>query len=315
MRFARPVLLAVLVSMGCGYARSAARVRLSDDGDAIRAQQAAAAQRANAIRPDGVRDLDDEIFSTDMAEMGLFDPHEFLEQAPAMVYAPGKQEPGKIPVVFVHGMRGTPRDFRAVVAELDLARYQPWFFYYPSGADLQELSTTFYRIFLSGRSLRTEDAPLVIVAHSMGGLVVRAALNLCTGERGENRVARLVTVASPMGGLDSAAGAAEGLLVIRSWRGLDPKSRFVAGLHHRPLPQGLRYTLFFTFGNSQWVKPGLNGDGVVSLASQLDPAAQDEATAVFGLDDTHAGVLQAPDAVRRIAAAAEGRAGGAEGPR
>jgi hypothetical protein len=40
----------------------------------------------------------------------------------------------RIPVLFIHGIGGTPRDFRAVIDALDRTRFQAWVFSYPPGA-------------------------------------------------------------------------------------------------------------------------------------------------------------------------------------
>jgi pimeloyl-ACP methyl ester carboxylesterase len=58
----------------------------------------------------------------------------------------------------------------------------------------------FYNIFFSGKVITLEDTPMVIVAHSMGGLLARDALSLCAGRKGETKTKRLITIASPMWG-------------------------------------------------------------------------------------------------------------------
>jgi len=42
-----------------------------------------------------------------------------------------KYDPGKIPVLFVHGAVGTPLGWENIVGHMDLDRFQPWFYYYP----------------------------------------------------------------------------------------------------------------------------------------------------------------------------------------
>ena len=247
-----------------------------------------------------LRTLDDPIFGPQMADLGLYRPAAFLEAAPMLFYALEEDYGYKIPVVFVHGIGGSARDFGDVVAALDRTRYRPWFFHYPSGASLEQLGAMFHRIFLSGKVIPLEDMPLVIVAHSMGGLVVREALNLQTGARGENRVARLITLASPLGGHPGARSASGGPVVIPSWRDLNPDGPFVARLHRKPLPAGLEYRLLFAYGDERPVKVGRNSDGVVPLASQLSAAAQKEATAQHGYDTTHTGILSDPAAIADI---------------
>lgn len=158
----------------------------------------------------------------------------------------------------------------------------------------------FYNIFLSGKTMPLGKMPMVIVAHSMGGLVVREALNKLSGREGENRVVRLITIASPLGGHPAASMASQGPVVIPSWRDVDPKSDFMQRLRRRKLPASLENHLIYAFGNEQMVKLGENSDGVVPLSSQLNREAQEESTNQYGFDDTHTGILANPDAIDRV---------------
>lgn len=249
-----------------------------------------------------IRTLDDPIFSPAMAQLGLYEPAAFLERAPMTFYAL-EEDSYRIPVVFVHGIGGSARDFDAMVAQLDRTRFKPWFFHYASGDDLAQISELFYRIFLSGKLIPLGRMPLVVVAHSMGGVVVREALNRCKGKPPENHVGCFVTIASPLGGHPSARNIAKAPLVIPSWRDLNPDSSFIKNLHRRPLPRDLSYHLFYSYGDDHTVKIGEASDGVVPLSSQLTPAAQAEATAQFGFNATHTGVLKDPAAIQRVLAA------------
>jgi hypothetical protein len=56
-----------------------------------------------------------------------------MERAPMMFYALEEDLGYKVPVVFVHGIDGSPRDFAEIVARLDPTRYRPWFFFFPPG--------------------------------------------------------------------------------------------------------------------------------------------------------------------------------------
>lgn len=247
-----------------------------------------------------IRSLDDPIFAPQMATLGMYEPAAFLEAAPMMFYALEEELGYKIPVIFVHGIGGSVRDFDDVVAGLDRTRFKPWFFYYPSGTGLQQLGAMFYKIFLSGRVIPLGDMPIVIVAHSMGGLVVREALNLRSGGKDENHVHRFITVASPLGGHPAARSAENAPVVLPSWRDLNPDSNFIAGLYRKPLPAGVEYHLLFAYGNDRTIKLGTNSDGVVPLASQLSPPAQKEATVQHGFDDTHTGILKNREAIQEI---------------
>ncbi len=247
-----------------------------------------------------IRSLDDPLFSPQMARLGMYEPAAFMEEAPMMFYALEEDLGYKVPVVFVHGIDGSARDFAGIVARLDRHRYRPWFFYYPSGNSLEQLGEMFYKIFLSGKTIALGRMEMVIVAHSMGGLVVREALNRLSGSDRENRTARLITLASPLGGHPAAAMASKGPVVIPSWRDVDPESSFMRNLRRQKLPTDLEYHLFYAFGNEQTIRLGENSDGVVPLSSQLCREAQEESTIQFGFNATHTGILVDPEVIGRV---------------
>ncbi len=266
----------------------------------VAAHKAAGGMESFFYPKGAIRSLDDPVFGPQMATLGMYEPAAFLEAAPMMFYALEEDAGYKVPVVFVHGIDGSARDFADVVAGLDRTRFKPWFFHYPSGTDLNQLGAMFHKIFLSGKVIPLGDMPMVTVAHSMGGLVVREALNLRSGGRGENRVRRFITIASPLGGHPAARSAASAPVVIPSWRDINPESKFIAGLHRKPLPADVDYHLLFAYGNDRTIKLGTNSDGGVPLASQLSPPAQKEAAAQRGFDDTHTGILKNREAIREI---------------
>lgn len=142
---------------------------------------------------------------------------------------------------------------------------------------------------------------MIVVAHSMGGLVVREALNKYRGTGNENRVDLLITIATPFGGHPAAAmGEKRGPLVLPSWRDLNPEGVFINRLYRKPLPSHLRHHLLYTYGNPETLKLGENSDGVVPLSSQLYRAAQLQATEQFGFNTSHTGVLKDEDTIERI---------------
>lgn len=248
-----------------------------------------------------IRSLDNPIFDKRIATMGMYDPASFMEYAPTMFYAQEEDVAHKIPVIFVHGIGGSPRSFTPILEQLDKNRYRPWFFYYPSGGDLEQLASFFYSIFLSGEVTTIADMPVIVVAHSMGGLVVREALNKYQINSHENKVRLLVTIATPFGGHPAAAaGEKHGLITLPSWRDLNPQNGFIKNLYRKPLPSFVDHQLYYAFRNTNSVKLGENSDGTVPLSSQLHPVAQKQSHQQFGFNSGHAQILSDESMVAKL---------------
>ena len=250
-----------------------------------------------------IRNLDDPIFASSFSTLGMYDPASFLEQAPTMFYALEEDLTYKIPVVFVHGISGSAREFESFVGQLDRTRYKPWFFHYPSGGDLDQLAELFYQIFLSGKVYESGGMPIIVVAHSMGGLVVREAINRYEGRQSENQIHLFVSIASPFGGHAAAAtGEKHGLIVLPSWRDLNPENPFISNLYRKPMPEFVHHELIYAYKNPGALKIGENSDGVVALASQLHPQAQRQAFGQFGFNNTHTDSLDSEEVFEHIRA-------------
>lgn len=105
-------------------------------------------------------------------------------QQRAGIYLPHPYEPGKIPVVFVHGLLSSPITWAPMVNDLLAdpvirSRYQFWFYLYPTG---NPYLVTAADLRARLRLLRQELDPhgsdaawdqMVVVGHSMGGLVAK----------------------------------------------------------------------------------------------------------------------------------------------
>lgn len=243
-----------------------------------------------------IREMEDPLFDERVATLGMYDPASFLELGPTTFYALEEDLGYKIPVIFVHGIGGTPRAFAPLIERLDRTKYKPWFFYYPSGGDLDQLADLFYRIFLSGRVARLDKMPVIIVAHSMGGLIVREALNNYIGSHDENRIKLFISLATPFGGHPAAAmGEEHGLIVLPSWRDVNPDSDFLRRLYRKKLPKSLKHHLVYAYHNPSTIKLQENSDGVVPLSSQLYPEAQRQSFCQFGFKATHTSILENQD--------------------
>lgn len=258
-------------------------------------------QQSSFFFPAGtIRSLDDPIFSKDMSTLGLYDPAAFLTQAPTLFMALEEEYAFKIPVIFVHGIGGSAREFEPLIEQLDRTRFKPWFFHYPSGADLDQMAQLFYEIFLSNQKVPVNDAyPMVIVAHSMGGLVVRESLNLM--QKNARTHTTFISLATPFGGHPAALNVDNSLgLILPSWRDLNPEGEFIQRLYRQPLPNSVEHLLFYAYGNDSTVKLGDNSDGVVPLASQLQPQAQQQSQRQYGLNVNHTEILTSLEAIDKI---------------
>lgn len=117
---------------------------------------------------------------------GGFNPGKRLRDQGLYMATP--YSPDLIPVVFVHGMLAAPAGFypmlEAIAQDPELtSRYQFWFYGYPTGMPLLDNATDF-RLALEKACRECDpegdDAALsrmVIVGHSMGGLMARMAVS------------------------------------------------------------------------------------------------------------------------------------------
>jgi pimeloyl-ACP methyl ester carboxylesterase len=104
------------------------------------------------------------------------------------VYLIHPYDPNKIPILFIHGLLGTPLSWQNLINDLCsdpevLEHYQPWFFLYPTGqpmlesaAQLREDLQATQRLFdPSGSAIPSHH--VVVIAHSMGGLLAHTLVS------------------------------------------------------------------------------------------------------------------------------------------
>ena len=234
--------------------------------------------------------LADERFARKYAEDGLWRPYDFLTAGRAGVYFLEPYDAGRVPVLFVHGINGTPLDFEYLIGRLDRKRFQPWVYYYPSGVHLGNVANHLEQT-MKKLQVRYRVPRFAVVAHSMGGLVSRGFIQRYTRDGGAG-LPLFVTLSTPWGGHKAAqTGIDTAPVVVRVWNDMAPGSEYQKSLYSTPLPQAMRHHLLFTFKGSA---SGESGDGAVSVASQLLPQAQRDALKLYGFDDTHTGVLRDP---------------------
>ena len=238
--------------------------------------------------------LSDARFAPENGPLGAWQPMTFYEKIGMGLFFLQPYDPAKIPVVFVHGMSGHPREFESLIRCLDATRFQPWVAQYASGWSLEPIARGFsYR--LTKLQLQLGFKQVYVVAHSMGGLVSRRMLHEHVASNAKPFVTKFVSIVSPLGGMPSAdMGVKMAPAVVPSWRDVGPASDYVRHLYDEPLPREIEYSLFFAFHDSD------AGDTVVSLASQLRAEARREASSLSAFSNTHTGVLKDPETCKAL---------------
>ncbi len=113
---------------------------------------------------------------------GFIDPGETDVKPKLFLMEP--YQPGKIPVVFIHGLGSEPMTWADAVNRLraqgDIyARFQFWYFRYPTGGDLLQSAAALREKLLAARDTfdpqRRDPAleQMVLVGHSLGGLMAQ----------------------------------------------------------------------------------------------------------------------------------------------
>lgn len=251
-------------------------------------------------------DLMDPRFGPEAGLRGLWEPMDFLNEGLAGIYFLEPYDDDRVPVLFVHGISGHPREFATLIAGLDHERFQPWFYFYPSGFPLDGIAR-----HLAGLTRRLHVQygfdDIAIVAHSMGGLVARGAIFDYETETGREDIRFLLTLATPWGGQASAANAENARFTLPgSFVDMSPSSEYLRWLFYeddgrtliRSLPDEVESHLILAYRMTS--ARDRADDGRVSLQSQARLEAQDQAASVRALDYDHAGILHAPEVVDRM---------------
>ena len=245
-------------------------------------------EKVHYTSPGVVTPLDDPLFDEKNGVEGYWQPYRFFREFGGNIYFLEEYDPAKIPILFVHGALGSPAGWKYLLENIDLHRFQPWFYYYPSGASIKSMADLLYWKFLNLQS-RYQFKEIYLVAHSMGGLVVRSFL-VDYGQQFPS-ITKFISISTPWNGDNlSEYGVRYSPGVIPAWKDMGPQSDFAQAIYRKKLPASIDYYLFFGHkGNRNPLRP--NNDGVVTLATQLDPRVQSEAKMVCGFDEDHISIL------------------------
>lgn len=260
----------------------------SDMGDAL------------AVHLGEVVKLDDPRFTAENGDMGMWRPFDFLQKLGVGLYFLQPYDPDKLPVIFVYGISGSPQDWRPMIEALDTTKVQPWFFHYPGGMRAERSANGLVSAMLMLKQ-KYQFPKLAIVAHSMGGVVTRGAIQRVVEQAGTNFVSTYVTISVPWGGHEAAAKGVQRLnYPVPSWRDMEPGSDYLRSLLSRPLPAGTKHDLIFGFKSSGGIGLPDDNDGTVGVGSQLVLQVQEAAHRVYGLPLGHAEILRSPETRRLV---------------
>jgi len=114
------------------------------------------------------------------------DPDKFADKTGLIQVEP--YDPDKIPVLLVHGLQSTPVSWTPMVnafwADPAVRRnYQVWVFAYPSGYPVPYSAMLLRRQLELLDKLYPNHRPLVLVGHSMGGILVRLMISDSGGDK------------------------------------------------------------------------------------------------------------------------------------
>ncbi len=240
--------------------------------------------------------LENIAFSQENGNMAFWEPLRFLGLEKAGLYFLEDFDPKKTPILFIHGAGGNPGEWKSIIGAIDKHRFQCWVLFYPSGLRL-DLNRQWVSSTLTKLQFQYKFTKIHIVAHSMGGLLAGGIITRLSEKGYGNLVDIFVTLATPWDGHELAAsGVSNSPAVVPVWYDMMPGSRYQDMVFAKPWPTQLTYHLFFGHQGGYNVMSGGNTDGVVSLRSQLLPAAQDRAATIRGFDEDHSSILES-DAV------------------
>jgi pimeloyl-ACP methyl ester carboxylesterase len=186
-----------------------------------------------------------EYFSPENAQTGYWHPSSFMKVFGAHIYLAGEYNPRKIPILFIHGTEGSPQNWIYLYMRLDQSRYQPWFFYYPSGIRLS-LAAALLNEELRELQEKYGFQKMGIVAHSVGGLTTRSFLTRFASDNQNNFIKLFVTFATPWSGFGIAD--ASQILIHKSipvWVDLGTQSPFIKTTLEDRLPPNVRHYIFY----------------------------------------------------------------------
>jgi pimeloyl-ACP methyl ester carboxylesterase len=241
------------------------------------------------------------LYSAEMITAGAWKSDFFVANYGTALLLVRPYDEGRIPVVLVHGINGSPHDFSDMVARFEGSPYQPVCFFYPTGLGLQQAAGQL-GARLQEFLVRHPTSRLVIIGHSMGGLVVKGMLDELAHTGALPNETVFVSMASPWRGVE-AARYSDRLPASHptSWDDLAPTSTFLSQIQETAFADRVEFFLFFGARSSnRLLTPLGNNDGVLTLESVLGSPLTRQARDVFGFYEDHTSILSSPVVYQRL---------------
>ncbi|WP_028584928.1 alpha/beta hydrolase [Desulfogranum mediterraneum] len=241
-------------------------------------------------------ELDDERFSEEYGSKGYWEGVSFFKEFGGNIFFIEEYDPQKIPILFIHGATGTPKGWKYFIDNIDRTRFQPWFFYYPSGSRIQSMS---YLLLWKLQNLQSKYHfdQLYITAHSMGGLVARSFV--VDHSANFPYVQLLVSLATPWGGDGMAEyGVKQSPAVVPCWIDMQPESPFIQSLYRTKMPETVSFYMFYGHrGNRNPFRS--NNDRTIAFSSLLDRRAQSEAQMNYAFNEDHTSIIHSKEVLEQ----------------
>jgi len=243
--------------------------------------------------------LNHPLFSSRATRTGLIRPERFNSSLGFAIYTTSPHDPGRVPVLLVHGLGSGPRTFEHAVTRLDTDRFEPWYAFYATGASVDE-SASLLRQSLASLSAETGAEQVILVGYSIGALVVRRAMDPRDDGVVMPHVPAVVGLSAPWEGTVAVnLGKAYGVM-LPSFEDMDPGSPLIETLFDRALPYDTELHFFYGLGGDSDMIPGPD-DGIVTQASLERPEAMVEAAGIhFFPDATHHDIVETSEPVDRL---------------
>ena len=227
-------------------------------------------------------------FSMENIKNGMWKPLTFLKEVGYGLYLLEEWNEHKLPLVLIHGINSSPRMWESFINDIDTDKYQIMLYHYPSASSLS-LSSYYLREALVDISKRNKNK-ISFVAHSMGGLVTRGAIQALTPDVQKN-IDLFFTMSTPWGGNAGAQFAVETAPIVAPvWKDLTPESQYIKRIYQQALPNNVQHIMLVSYAGNAFMVSEKN-DGSVTLSSQLYYPAQEQADKTYLINADHTSII------------------------